>query len=224
MATDIRRVLDQMGMSYDRFIRTSDPDHEWVVQQLVKRAMDKGDIYKSKYEGYYCEGCEAFYTEKDLVDGLCPAHKTAPKWITEENYFFKLSKYQDALLKLFKDHPEFIQPDYRRAELVNFIQAGLKDFSISRSTFTWGIPLPFDPKHVVYVWFDALINYLTAAGIEFKLKDPDGHGRENVRHCVGPLACTSSERTFPDSTACIGPRCSCHSTSRCLARFSPMDL
>ena len=87
MGTDIRRVLDQMGMSYDRFIRTSDPDHEWVVQQLVKRAMDKGDIYKSKYEGYYCEGCEAFYTEKDLVDGLCPAHKSAPKWITEENYF-----------------------------------------------------------------------------------------------------------------------------------------
>jgi methionyl-tRNA synthetase len=172
MATDIRRVLDQMGMSYDRFIRTSDPDHEWVVQELVKKAFESGDVYQATYEGYYCEGCEAFYTEKDLVDGVCPAHKTKPKWITEENYFFRLSKYQDRLLKLFQDQPDFIQPDYRRAEIVNFIQAGLKDFSISRSTFTWGVPLPFDPKHVVYVWFDALINYLTAAGIEFKLKDP----------------------------------------------------
>jgi methionyl-tRNA synthetase len=174
MSTDIRRVLDQMGMSYDRFIRTSDTDHEWVVQQLVKRAFDHGDVYQAKYEGYYCEGCEAFYTEKDLVDGLCPAHQKPPKWITEENYFFRLSKYQDRLLKLFQDQPDFIQPDYRRGEVVNFIQAGLKDFSISRSTFSWGVPLPFDPKHVVYVWFDALINYLTAAGMEFKLKDPGG--------------------------------------------------
>jgi methionyl-tRNA synthetase len=172
MASDIEKVLQQMGMNYDRFIRTSDPDHEWVVQQLVKRAFDHGDIYQAKYEGHYCEGCEAFYTDKDLVDGLCPAHKTKPKWISEENYFFKLSKYQDRLLKLFQDQPDFLQPDYRRAEVVNFIQSGLKDFSISRSTFTWGISLPWDPKHVVYVWFDALINYLTAAGLEFKLKDP----------------------------------------------------
>ncbi|MGK5083303.1 methionine--tRNA ligase [Bdellovibrionota bacterium FG-1] len=172
MAADIEKVLRQMGMSYDRFIRTSDPDHEWVVQQLVKKAFDQGDIYKAKYEGHYCEGCEAFYTEKDLVDGLCPTHKTKPKWISEENYFFKLSKYQDALLKLFQERPDFLQPEYRRAEVVNFIQSGLKDFSISRSTFTWGISLPWDPQHVVYVWFDALINYLTAAGMEFKLKEP----------------------------------------------------
>jgi methionyl-tRNA synthetase len=173
MAEDITRVLKQMGMEYDRFIRTSDPDHEWVVQQLVQKAFDKGDIYSAKYEGWYCEGCEAYYTEKDLVDGVCPAHKTKPKWISEENYFFKLSKYQDALLKLFQDHPDFLQPDYRRGEVVNFIQAGLKDFSISRSNFTWGVQLPFDPKHVVYVWFDALLNYLTAAGMEFKIKNPD---------------------------------------------------
>ncbi|MFL5812303.1 MAG: methionine--tRNA ligase [Bdellovibrionia bacterium] len=173
MAEDITRVLKQMGMEYDRFIRTSDPDHEWVVQQLVQKAFDKGDIYTAKYEGWYCEGCEAYYTEKDLVEGVCPAHKTKPKWISEENYFFKLSKYQDALLKLFQDRPDFLQPDYRRGEVVNFIQAGLKDFSISRSNFTWGVQLPFDPKHVVYVWFDALLNYLTAAGMEFKLKNPD---------------------------------------------------
>ena len=176
MGTDIRRVLDQMGLSYDRFIRTSDKDHEWVVQQLVQRAFDNGDIYKATYEGYFCEGCEAFYTEKDLVDGKCPQHATVPKWITEENYFFKLSKYQDRLLKHFEANPEFLLPDYRRGEVVNFIQSGLKDFSISRSTFTWGVPLPWDPKHVVYVWFDALINYLTAAGMEFKLKDPKSEG------------------------------------------------
>ena len=172
MAEDIEKVLRQMGMSYDRFIRTSDPDHEWVVQQLVKKAFDNGDIYKAKYEGHYCESCEAYYTDKDLKEGLCPEHAKPTKWISEENYFFKLSKYQDRLLKLFQDRPDFLQPEYRRAEVVNFIQAGLKDFSVSRSTFTWGVPLPWDPKHVVYVWFDALINYLTAAGLEFKLKSP----------------------------------------------------
>ena len=172
MARDIRKVLDQMGISYDRFIRTSDSDHEWVVQKLVEKAFERGDIYQAKYEGHYCEGCEAFYTEKDLKDGLCPAHGKAPKWISEENYFFRLSKYQDRLLALYKEKPDFIQPDYRRAEIVNFVQSGLKDFSVSRSTFTWGVPLPFDPKHVVYVWFDALINYLSAAGLEHKLKDP----------------------------------------------------
>ncbi len=174
MATDIERVLGQMGMSYDRFIRTSDPDHERVVVALVEKVFAKGDIYKAVYEGLYCESCEAYYTEKDLIEGgLCPSHKTKPKQIKEENYFFRLSKYQDALLKLFKDNPDYLQPEFRRAEVINFIQAGLKDFSISRSTFTWGVALPFDPKHVVYVWFDALINYLTAAGIEHKLKDPN---------------------------------------------------
>ena len=172
MATDITKVLRQMGMSYDRFIRTSDRDHEWVVQHLVQKAFDSGDIYKAKYEGLYCEGCEAYYTEKDLTEGLCPQHKTKPKWISEENYFFKLSKYEKPLLDLFTKNPDFLFPEYRRAEIVNFIQAGLKDFSVSRSTFTWGVPLPFEPKHVVYVWFDALINYLTAAGMEFKLRKP----------------------------------------------------
>ncbi len=176
MARDIEGVLRQMGLSHDRFIRTSDEDHVRVVQKLVQKAFDRGDIYQARYEGLYCEGCEAYYTEKDLIDGKCPAHKTAPKFISEENYFFRLSKYQDALLKLFTDRPDFLMPEYRRAEVVNFIQAGLKDFSVSRSTFTWGVPLPFDPKHVVYVWYDALINYLTAAGLEFKLNDPASPG------------------------------------------------
>ena len=176
MAQDIRRVLDQMGMSYDRFIRTSDPDHQWVVETLVKKAFESGDIYQAKYEGHYCESCEAYYTDKDLTNGLCPSHGTPPKWMSEQNYFFKLSKYQDRLLQLFRERPGFLQPAHRQSEVLNFIQAGLKDFSISRSTFSWGIPLPFDPKHVVYVWFDALINYVTAAGLEFKLKDPNSPG------------------------------------------------
>lgn len=176
MAQDIEKVLGQIGIQYDRFIRTSDADHVRVVQALVQQAFDRGDIYKAKYEGLYCEGCEAFYTEKDLVDGKCPEHATVPKAISEENYFFRLSKYGDRLLKHFEENPAFLEPLYRRGEVVNFIQAGLKDFSVSRSTFTWGVPLPFDPQHVVYVWFDALINYLTAAGMDFKLNDPKSEG------------------------------------------------
>ena len=164
MGADIEGVLRSLGVKYDRFISTEDDDHKKVVQALVQKAFDAGDVYKAKYEGHYCEGCEEFKLEKDLVGGLCPAHKTAPKWISEENYFFKLSKYQDRLLELFRKNPDFLQPEIRRNEVVNFIQAGLRDFSISRSTFDWGIPLPFDPKHIVYVWFDALINYVTAAG------------------------------------------------------------
>jgi methionyl-tRNA synthetase len=181
MAEDIKRVLGQIGIGYDRFIRTSDDDHARVVQALVQRAFDKGDIYKAKYEGLYCESCEAFYTEKDLINGLCPSHKTSPKQISEENYFFKLSKYQDALLALYKNQPDFLEPESRRSEIVNFVQAGLKDFSVSRSTFNWGVPLPWDPKHVVYVWFDALINYLTAAGADGWLKDPQGPGGQDFR-------------------------------------------
>jgi methionyl-tRNA synthetase len=164
MAVKTKATLESLNVKFDRFIRTSDADHEKVVQALVQKAFDSGDVYRAKYEGHYCEGCEAFYLDKDLLDGKCPHHKSVPKWISEENYFFKLSKYQDALLKLFSDRPDFLQPESRRAEVVNFIQAGLKDFSISRSTFDWGIPLPFDEKHIVYVWFDALVNYVTAAG------------------------------------------------------------
>lgn len=176
MANDIENVLRKLGISYDRFIRTSDADHERVVKALVQKAFDSGDIYSGYYEGFYCEGCEAFYTEKDLKDGLCVQHGKSPKWIKEDNYFFRLSKYQEPLLKLYLEHPDFIHPDYRRNEIINFVRAGLKDFSVSRSTFAWGIPLPFDSKHVVYVWFDALINYLTAAGLEMKLMDPNSEG------------------------------------------------
>ncbi len=178
MSEDIQKVLRDLGIGYDRFIRTSDDDHIEVVQILVQKAFDKGDIYKAKYEGHYCESCEAFYTEKDLVDGKCPSHGKPPRWISEENYFFRLSKYQEPLLKYYSENPDFIHPDYRRGEIINFVQSGLKDFSVSRSTFQWGIPFPFDPKHVVYVWFDALINYITAAGILGELKS-DNSGAQN---------------------------------------------
>lgn len=172
MAHDIRQVLDQLGIQYDRFIRTSDKDHHQVVQALVQKAFDKGDIYRARYEGHYCEGCEAYYTEKDLKNGLCPVHQKEVKWLSEENYFFRLSKYEKQLLKLYESNPDFFVPPHRRSEVLRFIQDGLKDFSVSRSNFTWGIPLPFGSGEVIYVWFDALINYLTSAGILSKLEKP----------------------------------------------------
>jgi methionyl-tRNA synthetase len=175
MADDIRATLGKCGVEYDRFIRTSDEDHKRVVRELVKKAYDKGDVYKNRYEGHYCEGCEAFYLDKDLVEGLCPHHKTKPKWIAEENYFFRLSKYQKPLEELFAKNPDFLRPAGRVPEVLNFVKEGLKDFSISRSNFDWGVKLPFEEGHVVYVWFDALINYLTAAGYE----DRAGHGKAN---------------------------------------------
>lgn len=171
MADDIRSSLEKIDVSFDRFIRTSDADHKAVVQNLVKRAFAKGDIYKNRYEGHYCDGCEAFYLDKDLVEGKCPNHKTTPRWIAEENYFFRLSKYQEAIEDLFAKNPAFLQPDNRRAEVMTFVKEGLRDFSISRSGSTWGIPLPFDEKHVVYVWFDALINYITAAKFDIDAND-----------------------------------------------------
>jgi methionyl-tRNA synthetase len=149
----------------NRFIRTTDKDHEKLVQDVIKKCYEKGDIYNGTYEGLYCIGCEAYYTEKDLVDGKCPLHNRPLEVIKEESYFFKLSKYQDFLLKLYKEHPEFILPVERRNEMINRVKEGLKDLSISRTSFNWGIPFPLDKKHITYVWFDALFNYLTGAGI-----------------------------------------------------------
>jgi methionyl-tRNA synthetase len=157
-------VWKRLNVVYDQFIQTSEPRHHESVKKFFERVYDKGDIYPRDYEGPYCESCEAFYTDKDLVDGLCPNHKTKPKWLKEKNYFFRLSNYAGFLLDHIQDHPEFILPKKRRNEVVNFIKQGLEDISISRSTFDWGIPLPLDPKHVMYVWFDALINYVTGAG------------------------------------------------------------
>ena len=171
MAEATRNVMAKLDVKYDRFIRTTDSDHRRVVQKLLQRSMDAGDIYSSHYEGWYCDGCEAYYTPKDLVDGHCPQHSQKPRWISEENYFFRLSRYQEAIVEHFARHPDFLRPESRRHEVLNFVQSGLRDFSISRAGSSWGIPLPFDPTHGAYVWFDALINYLTASGLEAYLDD-----------------------------------------------------
>ncbi len=164
MAEVFRDVWKRLDVSYDDFVRTTEPRHARSVQALFQRILETGDVYKGKYEGYYCVGCERFIPEKDLVDGKCPNHKTVPQWISEENYFFRLSKYQGRLLEHFRAHPEFLIPEIRRNEIVNVIEGGLEDVSVSRAAGTWGIPLPNDPGHTVYVWFDALINYITGVG------------------------------------------------------------
>jgi len=151
-----------------RFIRTTDKDHERLVQEVIKKCYEKDDIYKGEYEGYYCTGCEAYYTEKDLEDGKCPVHKTVIEKLKEESYFFKLSKYQKFLLDLYKKNPEFILPKERRNEIIARVKEGLNDLSISRTSFSWGIPFPLDKKHITYVWFDALFNYLSGSGKDFK--------------------------------------------------------
>ena len=165
MAERFKHLCEVLHISYDRFIRTTDADHEETVKTFVKKAWDNGYVYKGTYSGYYCESCEAFLDEDALVEGKCPYHPTREvKWVEEDNYFFALSKFQDRLLKHIEENPGFIQPETRRHEVVNRIREGLKDVSISRSSTQWGVPFPFDPKHVVYVWFDALINYITAVG------------------------------------------------------------
>jgi methionyl-tRNA synthetase len=157
------RALD---ISYDDFIRTTEPRHNAGVTELARRIHAAGDIYEGLYEGWYCVGCEAFKPEKELVDGRCPLHpQTEPQWIKEKNYFFRLSKYQQPLLELFTKHPEFFEPDVRRNEQLRLLESGLEDISVSRAGQSWGIPLPWDAKSVVYVWFDALINYASAVGL-----------------------------------------------------------
>ena len=183
MAHDIKAVFKDMNISYDRFIRTSDPDHEEVAKKLIQQAFDKGDIYKKNYGGYYCDGCETFYTEKELENGkICPVHKTEAKWQEEENYFFKLTNYEKQLIDLHENN-EFLVPESRKSEIINFIKSGLRDFSVSRNTFKWGVEIPFDKEHVIYVWYDALINYLTAVGYG-KSDDFDKYWN-NVIHVIG---------------------------------------
>lgn len=164
MSAQFEEFWGKLSISYDNFIRTTEKRHEISVTELFKRIHDAGDIYISDYKGWYCEGCEAFIQEKDLVEGNCPNHLTKPAWIEENNYFFRLSKYSEPLLNHIKANPEFIQPKTRRNEILRLIESGLDDISISRSGFDWGIPLPDDNKHVVYVWFDALINYISGLG------------------------------------------------------------
>lgn len=164
VAETYQTLFKQYGISNDDFIRTTEPRHHRAAQAIVEAVQKKGDVYKGHYEGWYCSSCEAFYQEKDLAGKDCPVHKRPTEWLKEDNYFFALSKYQQPLLQYIQDHPEFIQPESRRNEVLRVIEGGLQDISISRSTFKWGIPFPLDPSHVIYVWFDALVNYLSAVG------------------------------------------------------------
>ena len=165
MEQEFRTVWKQLDISFDDFIRTTEPRHQAAVQTLAQRCFDKGDIYEGQYEGWYCVSCEAFKQERDLVDSKCPLHATqTPEWIREKNYFFRLSRYRDPLLEHFRTHPGFVRPDSRRNEMLRLLEGGLEDISVSRAGQLWGIPLPFAPENVVYVWFDALINYAAAVG------------------------------------------------------------
>ena len=165
VAAIIREQFDLMNVSYDHFIRTTDEYHEKEVQKIFKYLYDKGDIYKGAYEGLYCTPCESFWTESQLVDGKCPDCGREVHPAKEEAYFFKMSKYAPRLIEYINEHPEFIQPVARKNEMMNnFLLPGLQDLCVSRTSFTWGIPVEFDPKHVVYVWLDALTNYITGIG------------------------------------------------------------
>lgn len=167
IASQIKDIWDIMNTSYDRFVRTTDPKHEREVQKIFKKMYDKGDIYLGKYEGLYCTPCESFFTESQLVDVKCPDCGREVHKASEEAYFFKLSKYQDRLTEYYNTHPDFIKPDSRKNEMINnFIKPGLQDLCVSRTSFTWGIPVDFDPKHVIYVWLDALTNYITNIGYD----------------------------------------------------------
>ena len=159
-----RKVWSKLDVSFDDFIRTTEERHRLAVTTLVQRIADAGDLYEGEYEGWYCVSCEAFKPDKDLVDGDCSIHQTRPEWIKEKNHFFRLSKYRDPLLQHYEAHPTFLQPDVRRNEMLRLLEGGLEDISVSRTGQSWGIPLPFDPSNVVYVWFDALVNYIAAVG------------------------------------------------------------
>ena len=167
VATDIKRIWDVMNTSYNKFVRTTDEIHEKQVQKIFKKMYDKGDIYLDEYKGLYCTPCESFWTESQLVEGKCPDCGREVSEKREQAYFFRLSKYQDRLEKFLEENPKFLQPESRRNEMLNnFIKPGLQDLCVSRTSFDWGIPVDFDPKHVVYVWLDALTNYITNIGYD----------------------------------------------------------
>ncbi|MBT3866005.1 methionine--tRNA ligase [Candidatus Woesearchaeota archaeon] len=181
-----KEAWNNLNIQPDRFIRTTDEDHLKVVKDFITKVNDNGDIYKGEYSGLYCTGCEAYYTEKDAPNLVCPVHEKPLETLKEESYFFKLSKYQDFLLDLYEKNPEFVSPKERKNEVINRVKEGLQDFSISRTSFDWGVPFPLDEKHVTYVWFDALINYYTAV-VDKKYWPANLHllGKDNSWfHCV----------------------------------------
>jgi len=174
IAAVFKDMLDLLNISYDRLIRTTDKDHCKKVEKIFTKLYEQGDIYKGKYEGLYCTPCESFFLEKDLVDGKCPDCGREVSKSSEEAYFLKLSKYEERLKKYIDEHPDFLVPESRKNEVVNnFLKPGLQDLCVSRTTFDWGVKVPFDDKHVVYVWIDALINYITFLGY-----DDDGSSEE----------------------------------------------
>ena len=177
VSSEVKRIYDLLGMEYDDFMRTTDEDHEKTVKKIFNKMYESGDIYKGEYKGLYCTPCESFWTESQLIDGKCPDCGREVQEKSEEAYFFKLSKYQDKLEDLFKNHSEFLYPSSRVNEMYNnFIAPGVQDLCVSRTSFTWGIPVDFDPKHVVYVWLDALTNYITKIGY-----DPDGSSDKFIK-------------------------------------------
>jgi methionyl-tRNA synthetase len=187
LAEKFKAAWKALNVDYNRFIRTTDADHEKLVQDVIKKCEKNGDVYLGKYEGLYCVGCEAYYTEKDAPEGVCPLHNRSLEKIEEESYFFKLSKYQKFLLDLYKKNPEFTLPDERRNEIINRVKEGLKNLSISRTSFKWGIPFPLNKKHIVYCWFDALFNYVSGAGKNQEYWPANVHllGKDNSWfHCV----------------------------------------
>ncbi len=172
IATRFQAAWDCVDVVFDDFVRTTEPRHLDAVRAFYQRAFENGDIYKGRYEGWYCGRCEAFYGVDELADERCPVHNARPEWVAEDNYFFALSRYEERLLELYEQRPDFVAPVSRRNEMLGFLRQGLTDFSISRAGKRWGIPLPNDPDHVIYVWFDALINYIT--GVGFGQPDPGG--------------------------------------------------
>jgi len=199
MEGEFRAVWDRLNISFDDFIRTTQPRHKAAVQALVQKAFDKGDVYEGLYEGWYCVSCEEFKPEKGLIDGQCPVHHTPPDWIKEKNYFFRLSKYRDALLDHYAAHPDFVAPESRKNEMLRLLEGGLEDISVSRAGQAWGIPLPFDPANVVYVWYDALINYAAAVGYG---TDPDLFDRWWVQPDEAtPLPCSVMTNDGQDTFA-----------------------
>ena len=198
VAGEVKAIADMMNTSYDKFIRTTDDYHEKQVQKIFKRLYEQGDIYKGHYEGMYCTPCESFFTESQLVDGKCPDCGREVQPAQEEAYFFKMSKYADRLIEHINTHPEFIQPVSRKNEMMNnFLLPGLQDLCVSRTSFKWGIPVDFDPKHVVYVWLDALTNYITGIGY-----DCDGESTEQFKndwpadlHLIGKISFVSIQFT-----------------------------
>jgi methionyl-tRNA synthetase len=191
MEGEFRDVWARLHLSFDDFIRTTEPRHRAAVQEMVRRSLAKGDIYEGVYEGWYCVSCEEFKPEKNLVDGLCPVHRSKPDWIKEKNYFFRLSQYTEQLKAHYAAHPDFVAPESRRNEMLRLLEGGLEDISVSRAGQSWGIPLPNDPESVVYVWYDALINYAAAVGFGTNPEQFDhwwhqtSGGSRTVLHIVG---------------------------------------